>query len=237
MIRVRKFIRLGYKVSYEGFQEYLKNFLDKSPSTYNAELRALKRLCKFNDCLDLISNFKHAPVDVLPQKAPTTEQIRCGFHALETTFDKTLYLFIATSGLRKSEVLKLTLKSVDFQNRVVLPNHFTRTKRSGITFINDEALTWLKKYLDERTERDEKLFLISDRQWRKLWNKASEGAGFRFARARWHSVELGELGIGDRYIDTFQGRAPRSTLAKHYTSRGLDRLKAVYDSAGLQIGV
>ena len=35
----------------------------------------------------------------------------------------------------------------------------------------------------------------------------------------WFSTEMGELGIADRFIDIFQGRAPRSVLAKHYTGK------------------
>jgi hypothetical protein len=37
---------------------------------------------------------------------------------------------------------------------------------------------------------------------------------------------MGELGVPDRYVDAFQGRAPRSVLANHYTGKGIDRLKS-----------
>ena len=51
----------------------------------------------------------------------------------------------------------------------------------------------------------------------------------------WFSTEMGELGVPDRYVDIFQGRAPRSVLAKHYTGKGLERLKRIYDKAGLKV--
>ena len=51
----------------------------------------------------------------------------------------------------------------------------------------------------------------------------------------WFSTEMGELGIPDRFIDIFQGRAPRSVLAKHYTGKGLERLKRIYDKAELKV--
>ena len=46
---------------------------------------------------------------------------------------------------------------------------------------------------------------------------------------------MGELGVPDRFVDVFQGRAPRSVLAKHYTGKGLDRLKRIYDKADLKV--
>jgi len=46
---------------------------------------------------------------------------------------------------------------------------------------------------------------------------------------------MGELDVADRFVDIFQGRAPRSVLAKHYTGKGLYRLKRIYDKAHLQI--
>ena len=239
MMRIRAFLRRG-DVSYQTIKEHLKYYLNKAPATYNAELKTLHRLMKYLKDESILYDFSYAPVDVFPQETPTNEQVRIGFESLKTTLQKAVYLFIATSGLRKSEMLNLTKRQVDFETRAIIPKHFTRTKRSGITFINEEALFWLKKYLSSREDSDSKLFKISDRQWRNLWNTVNENLDIRITAKKlrlWHSVELGELGVGDRYIDTFQGRAPRSTLAKHYTSRGLDRLKAVYDSAGLKIDV
>lgn len=32
-----------------------------------------------------------------------------------------------------------------------------------------------------------------------------------------------------------QGRAPRSILAKHYTGKGLERMKRIYYSAGVTV--
>jgi len=52
---------------------------------------------------------------------------------------------------------------------------------------------------------------------------------------KWHSTMLGELMVPDRFVDVFQGRAPRNVLAKHYTRKGLERLERIYDKAGLQV--
>ena len=48
---------------------------------------------------------------------------------------------------------------------------------------------------------------------------------------------MGEQLVPDRFVDIFQGRAPRSVLAKNYTVKGIERLKKVYDKANLKIMV
>ena len=84
----------------------------------------------------------------------------------------------------------------------------------------------------------QKLFVVSDRHWKKIWRLASKSAKVsvtsKVLRA-WFSTEMGELGVADRFVDVFQGRAPRSVLAKHYTGKGLLRLKRIYDKADLKM--
>jgi len=147
-------------------------------------------------------------------------------------------LFTLTTGLRKGEILALQKNQVNFELRSVIPMHFTRKKRSGITFFNDETAVWLEKYLRERSDDSDRLFVVSDRQWKKIWKQASECAGVsvtsKVLRA-WFSTEMGELGVADRFVDVFQGRAPRSVLAKHYTGKGLLRLKRIYEKANLKL--
>ena len=147
-------------------------------------------------------------------------------------------MFTATTGLRKGEILGLQKNQVNFETRTVIPMHFTRKKRSGIAFYNDETAVWIEKYLQTREDDSQRLFVVSDRQWKKIWKQASESAGVsvtsKVLRA-WFSTEMGELGTPDRFIDIFQGRAPRSVLAKHYTGKRLQRLKRIYDKANLKI--
>ena len=131
-------------------------------------------------------------------------------------------------------MLNLRKEDINWENRAVVPNHFTKTKRSGITFFNKETEQWLLRYLETRDDQNPALFQISERQLKTIWDTASNESGTRITTKSlrlWHSVELGEKGMGDRYIDIFQGRAPRTTIAKHYTSHGVERLKVIYDKA------
>ena len=63
---------------------------------------------------------------------------------------------------------------------------------------------------------------------------SARGAGFTITLLvlrKWHSTIPGELMVPDRFVDIFQGRAPRNVLAKHYTGKGLKRLKRIYEKA------
>jgi len=51
----------------------------------------------------------------------------------------------------------------------------------------------------------------------------------------WFCNKMDELGVQDRCIDIFCGRASKSVLAKHYTSREIQKLKSIYDRAGLKV--
>ncbi len=164
--------------------------------------------------------------------------MRNGFYGLTDAKAKAVYLFTATTGLRKTEILNVLKCQTDLETHAVIPKHFTRKKRSGITFYNGEAAVWLERYLAERRGNPEKLFVISERAWRKVWRDASKAAGVKVSAKvlrAWFSSEMGDLGVQDRYVDVFQGRAPRSVLAKHYTGKGLERLKRIYDKANLRV--
>ena len=180
MFRIRAFVRnWGYEFSDETISKQLTSYLKKAPSTYNAEILALKRLARYLQAEDLLTSYKHAPVDIIPQYTPTTEEVRAGYHTLTELNQKTIYLFLASTGLRKGEVENLTLDKIDWENRCVKADHFTRTKRSGITFFNQELEQMIHQYLSTREDEDQRLFIISDRQWKSMWNNVETGAGVR----------------------------------------------------------
>jgi len=238
----RRFLeKSNYVVSEENVKSYLESYIPKAAKTYNTQITSLRRFIRdFLKLPDLVMSFKMAPVDVwtFAKELPTKEQIRKGFEGLTEIRAKAVYLFTATTGLRKGEILALKKNQVNFELCSVIPMHFTRKKRSGITFFNKETAVLLQKYLYERSDDSERLFVVSDRQWKKIWKQASKIAGVsvtsKVLRA-WFSTEMGELGVPDRFIDIFQGRAPRSVLAKHYTGKRLLRLKRIYDKTDLKI--
>jgi len=229
-------------VSYETIKNYLTTYIDKKPKTYNSQITELRRFVR--DYLgheNLIRTFKMAPVDEAQQPVdlPNKKQLKKGFEAQHSVLAKVVYLLTATTGLRKCEILALQKQNINTKLRSVIANHYTRKKRSGITFYNRECEEWLNKYLETRHDNnDPKLFVTSDRQWRKIWRNASKSAQTKITPKilrKWFSTEMGEQLIPDRFIDIFQGRAPRSVLAKHYTGKELMRLKRIYEKANLKV--
>jgi intergrase/recombinase len=51
----------------------------------------------------------------------------------------------------------------------------------------------------------------------------------------WFCEEMGNLGVADRYVDAFQGRTPKSVLARHYSDYNPNKLKPIYDKADLEV--
>ncbi len=230
-----------YVVNYETVSNYLKTYMNKSSRTYNAQLTSLRRFVRdFLHAPANILDFKMAPIDLLGKNItlPTKEQLRKGFEALNDDGERALYLFTATTGLRRSEILNLTKEKIDFTLRSVIPQHFTRVKRSGITFYTDETEKYLNNYLTSRNDNDLRVFRLCERRNKELWRKASKASGIRISPQIlrvWFSTEMGEQLIPDRFVDIFQGRAPRSVIAKSYTAKGIERLKLIYEKVDLHI--
>jgi intergrase/recombinase len=242
LLNIRRFLEnADYVVSVESVKRYLESYIPKKPKTYNSQITSLRRFIKeFLEMPDMIMSYKMAAVDEwhFNENLPSKENVKKGFQGLTTTKAKAIYLFTVTTGLRKGEILNVLKSQANKETRSVIPKHFTRKKRSGITFYNEETALWLEKYLSERKDNSEKLFVISDRAWRRIWIRASKAAGVtitsKILRA-WFSTEMGELGVPDRFVDVFQGRAPRRVLAKHYTGKGIETLKRIYEKANFKV--
>ncbi|UCE16099.1 MAG: site-specific integrase [Candidatus Bathyarchaeota archaeon] len=228
------------EVSRQSIREFLKPYLLKAPKTYNNIIDALKAFMKrYLQKTELMNGFKHTHVPSnFERHLPTKEQLKKGFEALESDEERAVYLFIATTGLRRSEVKNLTKDDVDFETRCVKAKHDTRTKRAGVTFYNKECETYLRRYLETRNGDNNKLFTMSYRQFYLMWKKVTKAAEFKITSQvlrKWHSTMLGELMVPDRFVDIFQGRAPKNVLAKHYTGKGLAMLKRIYDKVAFGV--
>jgi integrase len=237
----KRFLRLSKgEVSREAVRSYLGSYLNKAPKTYNNQLDGLRAFVKrFLKRKEFMEGFKKAHVNHNHEiRLPTKEQIKKGFEALTSDRERAIYLFYATTGLRRSEALGLRFEDVDFELRAVKSKHDTRTKKAGVAFYNQECEVYLKRYLSSRNGNSGKLFCIGYREFQRIWEKASRKAGVKISpqiMRKWHATQMGELGVPDRFVDIFQGRAPKTVLAKYYTGKDLLRLKRIYDKANLRI--
>jgi integrase len=189
---------------------------------------------------DLVASFKFPRFSFKPKSIPTKKDLEYFYSSLPTLKDKALFLLYTTSGLRRMEILSLTIDEVDFDKRMIVPiNHNgNSTKNSWVSFYNHETEQVLNQYLSTKNHHNHKLFPMTRSKLTKLWKDTREITKLNITPQRlreWFCVEMSELGVQDRYIDAFCGRTPKSVLARHYTDYSPERLKRIYDKANIKV--
>ncbi len=222
------------QVSVEDIRSYLATFQDKSASTRANLLKSLKRFyCDFLKMPQVVESFKFPKRVYAPKVVPSKDDLQRFFIALTNDRDRAVFLLYATSGLRRSELLSLSLDDIDLENRLIIPKnaHTTSTtKNTWASCFNAEAQIYLKKCLSS--------FPPAPVTVKRAFNRANKKTGLHITPQtlrEWFCCQLGELGVPDRYVDALCGRTPKSILARHYTDYSPNRLKAIYDKVDLRV--
>jgi integrase len=241
----RLFENLGFnplKATKSDIREYLKKFKDVPANSYANILKTLKIF--YRDYLgreEVIAGFKFPSHPFKPKKIPSKKDLQEFYQFLKEPLAKAIFLFFATTGLRRKELFNLKIKDVDFEKRMVIPEKdSSRTKMSWITFYNGEAEEALREYLGsfDSLEKSRRLFSVSEAYFRRRCKAFERKTGIRITPQilrEWFACEMGRLGIPDRYVDAFCGRVPRSVLARHYTDFSPEKLKEIYEKANLKV--
>ncbi|UCG37253.1 MAG: tyrosine-type recombinase/integrase [Candidatus Bathyarchaeota archaeon] len=242
---IRKFLRAvkknPLKISREDVRSYLKGLSSVGAATYSNTLKSLKVF--FRDFMQrpvVVATFKFPQEMFKPKVIPSKKDLQRFYKAVESAKEKALFLIYASSGLRRSEVLKLKRENVDFALRKIIPqNSENETKHTWVSFYNLEAEEVLKEYLSEKkASRSERIFPMARKDEKELWRSARERTSLQITPKvlrEWFCDEMGRLGVADRYVDAFCGRTPRTILAKHYTDFSPGKLKVIYDKANLKV--
>jgi len=219
-------------------------YKDKSVSTYCNVLKSLKVF--FRDFLkmpEVVESFKFPKKTYTIKQVPSRENLQRFFKELDSLTSQTVFLLYATSGMRRNELLTLTIDDIDLENRMIIPKNAhqtSTTKNSWVSFFNIEAQSYLRQYLLNRQTDDNRVFPFTEVVIRRAFNNANKKTGLHITPQvlrEWFCCQLGELGVPDRYVDAFCGRTPQSVLAKHYTDYLPEKLKRIYDNANPTIGV
>jgi len=241
--QIRRFLAAMSKdprsITRDDVRSYLASFADKAPATRANILKSLKVF--FRDYLKrpkVVETFRFPRRDFKPKQVPSRADLQRFYASLSRLRDRAMFLIYATSGLRKNEVLSLHREDIDLEKRMIIPRkNGTRTKRTWVSFFNEEAKEALEEYLATRTDDDPRLFGMSTRRTH-FFVEARLETGLQITPQvlrESFACELGRLNVPDRYVDAFCGRVPQSVLARHYTDFSPDRLKEIYDQAGLRV--
>ncbi len=240
--RLLKWLGPRESFSVDDLRSYLALFQDKSPATRANVLKSLRVF--FNHFLhrsDLVESFRFPKESFTPRQLPSKDSLRRFFDALDNDRERAFFLLAASSGLRRSELLSLRRDDLDLDNRLIVPKNAHQnasTKNSWISLFNNEAETYLRRYLENRKNDSNELWHVGETAFRKAFKKASQVSGVKLTPQDlrfWFANEMSRLSVSDRIIDALQGRTPRSILARHYSDFSSERLKEAYDMANLTV--
>ena len=229
-------------ITRDTIRQYLLHLKQENPGEYKNSLSALK--VYFRDFIgrgDLVATFKFPGKEIELKSIPAKTKLQ-RFYEAALKLDLRLvcyFLLYATSGWRFLEVFSLHREDVDLENRMLTHRlKSSSTKGRLIGCFNEEAQDVLRRYMMSRSDTSPKLLPINRARLRRLWRQAEEAAGVELKPQdlrEWFCEEMGNLGMQDRYIDAFCGRVPKKVLAKHYTDYAPEKLKRIYDKAGLKV--
>lgn len=213
----------------------------ENPYTYNNFLKSLRVFFRdFRGSIEPVRTFRFARVDFTPARLYTRPELQRFHSELDDARERALFLLYATSGRRRCEILDLQMGEIDVDARVIQPNKMSSTKRTWYSFFNAECQGALREYLQGRRDpkRSGRLFPMRSSDRSCIFSLAQAKSGLHITPQDlrfWFANEMSRLGVADRFIDAFQGRVPRSVLARHYTDYSMEHLKEIYDKAGLKI--
>ena len=146
-------------------QDYINWGQDRgnSATTIRQYFMFLKDWLWFNRIKIYDEDVKHEltfPKKVEGEKAPMTREI-INTLVEKTKSKKSLYLVLASSGMRIGETLQLRMKDVRIDEspaRVIIPPPITKAKRGRTTFISSEAVESLRDF--RRWGKESKNFIF-----------------------------------------------------------------------------
>ena len=243
--KIKTFLKNRSLVSERDVQVYVKEAKEKySPYYVSNILSAFKAYFRDYKGLKWMDGYKHPQASLKVKEEIELEKVKRFIEAIDDIGVKCFALFLASSGLRKSEIFSLKKKEVNRELRCIIPNcHSGKTKHSGISFYNEEAekaLLEFEKCMNPWQKLSDRLIPIGSDRFFYEWQKAKKKSGVNLKPKDlrdFFSQEMGKALIPDRFIDIFQGRAPKNVLAKHYTPQGIRMLREIYDKANLRVMV
>ena len=222
----------------------LDRYGQRSPKTIkNVKCALIKFLRDFLGRADLVSLIPIKASDERPERetpCPKDEDLRKFIMAAKSKRDRALIIFMASTGLRLSEVAEIRLKHLDLKERCVRFHSFRKKKNTGVIIFSHEAKRALEDYLAEAKTLgpDDRLFGLTAKGIARVFERLSKRAGVKITPQMlrvWHSVKLRERGVDSTFVNILEGRADPAVITNYYTPKNLALLREIYDKADLRV--
>jgi integrase/recombinase XerD len=148
---------------------------------------------------------------------------------------KTIILLGSTSGMRAEELYQLTLEDIDLENRTVRINHnpdtgqSTKTKRSRISFFNEETKGALVEYFEYYHNNNSLKCLFSQTYIERLFRNCNVPIHVKDLR-KFFSQEWDRRGGPTSIKKLLMGHSLKGDVdLMYYNCQSEEDLKKIYD--------
>ncbi|KXA94084.1 hypothetical protein AKJ38_01995 [candidate division MSBL1 archaeon SCGC-AAA259I14] len=228
-------IKIGKQDLRDWLRKYKENY---AKATYANKVKTIRVFVRDFLGSDIAENFSIPQPKKNNQSVLSDQNLRKFYQDIQSDKYRAIFLFYASSGLRTSEVLNLTMEDVDFEKRMLIPKNRSRTKKSYVSFYNSESEEALDKFLPQRKPDDDKIFQVSRNVVAKTFRRISKRSGVKITPKmlrKWFCEKMRRLNVDRGYIDAFCGRVPKTVLDSHYSDFSPERLKEVYEKANIKV--
>jgi len=158
-------------ITYSQLKEYLVSQTHLKPSSISHRMKFIRSLYHWAQneghvSLNPSSKLKEPKMGERIPKAISEEDIEMLRVNCKTTLEHALVEFFYTSGCRIGEVFKINKHELDFISRSVIV--LGKGNKEREVYFSTRAVIWIKKYLSERKDDDEALFVTQRKPIRRL---------------------------------------------------------------------
>lgn len=176
-------------LTYDVMKEYIYGLSDRlKPSSLSIRTRHLRSFLSWAHEEGYVktnqaSRLKSPRSPLEPPKPLSMYEIETLRDACETTFERSFFEFLYATGCRIGEVHKLNRSDINWRNRSIVVDG--KGNKSRVVYFNLKCEIWLSKYMDERTDNQEALF-VTERTYKANNNQPRRIStdGFRWTLKR-----------------------------------------------------